>query len=1108
MQTVMLLAILLATLFAQGLCYPPVDATVLVFYVKPTVPTTECPSGKSLCHSLQYYANHSSFTSNSMFLFLGGEHHLDSVVNITNVVNLSLVGNSPGVKILCKTSLPAGFRFVEFIGLSIENITFSNCGGSETALLLYNGSEASLDYVTISGYSSMGLAAENVVGSFSVSNSVFSALHGENIEMQYSLCNASSLFDFSNNTLRGHYYSEAGDFGYKLKILIGNCSGVRITITDSIFEFGNDLVRALFIYYSDFPNNSILVSNSMFRDEIKIHADFFCNDTDLNCGHNFINFINVTISARVQWFSFGIPTYAALIENSLISTSFGVWLNTSHISLHNVTLNNTLLSITGGATISLISCTLENNEGPGIYTHGSQLIFEGNNTIRNSLAMIGAGILLTSFSHMHLRPHTYILLENNHAEYVGGAIATDSNEQDSCFFLVDSPNLSKTIRIDFVNNTAKYAGSSLYGGIYPSQCCSDASCKDFFEIFHTSNTENEPSAIATDISPYKICFCEDGRNQPDCSLGNNISVEVFPGQEFPIRVAVIDSTFGAVVTEAVRALFLHDIFSLDSTQISQVSNKPSCNNFNYSVSFINTSRKNVEFILTPEQNLFNKMVKQFSYVRARSENYNYTLTVSVYLKDCPIGFSLSSDTGKCVCNPVIYGRIKCNINDQGFLRPTNTWLGFINESGVVFHPNCPIEYCSPDDVNITINTSNSQCEPHRTGLLCGKCEDGYSLTLGIGECEKCSNIHLLIILPLAVAGLFLVAVLFALNLTVTEGSVNGLIFYANIIGMNYTIFQSRETSYLYTILAWLNLDLGITTCLFDGLDGYAETWLQFIFPVYLWFIILVIIQFYRKFPTLANRLGGENAVKVLATLLLLSYTKLQRTVVTIMSFTRLEYPNGDVHYVWLYDANVEFFKGKHLYLGVAGILVLVFLIAPYTLCLAFFQQLQSCSGHRLFKWVNKLKPLFDSYAGPYKDKYRFWTGMLLVVRTLLIILFTINAAGSVDFNLLIISVVSCALLMAHSNGVYKKWPYNYLESFSYLQLAVFAAGVNYAGHVHRNIAAVADTSFGLTLLMLLVIMGYQVLCHTTTFKGYYYRLRGYADIADQRELSYTHERLN
>ena len=260
-------------------------------------------------------------------------------------------------------------------------------------------------------------------------------------------------------------------------------------------------------------------------------------------------------------------------------------------------------------------------------------------------------------------------------------------------------------------------------------------------------------------------------------------------------------------------------------------------------------------------------------------------------------------------------------------------IGFINKSsntsrkpGVMYHPNCPIGYCSRRDVNITSNTSDDQCEPHHTGLLCGECEEGYSLTLGDGKCVQCSNTYLLLILPLALSGLFLVIILFALNLTVTEGSINGIIFYANVLAMNRAVLLSGETSYLYTFLAWINLDIGISTCLLNGMNAYSEIWLQFVFPVYLWMIILVIIQFYRKFPSLANRLGGVNAVKVLATLLLLSYTKLQQTVVTILSFTTLEYPDGTVRHVWLYDANVEFFKWKHLYLGIAGILVLVFLM--------------------------------------------------------------------------------------------------------------------------------------------------------------------------------------
>ena len=197
----------------------------------------------------------------------------------------------------------------------------------------------------------------------------------------------------------------------------------------------------------------------------------------------------------------------------------------------------------------------------------------------------------------------------------------------------------------------------------------------------------------------------------------------------------------------------------------------------------------------------------------------------------------------------------------------------------------------PQDVSITRNISDSQCEPHRTGLLCSECERGYSQTLGNESCSVCPNTYLLLILSFALAGLLLVAILIALNLTVTEGSINGLIFYPNIMAMNQDMFYSGNESYLYTFLAWLNLNLGISTCLFDGMDGYAETWFQFVFPAYLWLIILLIFLFYNKFPALAYRLGGRNT--------------------------------------------------------------------------------EAFSGHRLFQWVNKLKPVFDAYAGPYKDKYRF-----------------------------------------------------------------------------------------------------------------------------------------
>ncbi len=93
--------------------------------------------------------------------------------------------------------------------------------------------------------------------------------------------------------------------------------------------------------------------------------------------------------------------------------------------------------------------------------------------------------------------------------------------------------------------------------------------------------------------------------------------------------------------------------------------------------------------------------------------------------------------------------------------------------------------------------------------------------------------YLLLLLPFAVCGLVLVAVMFVLNLTVTDGSINGLIFYANVFAMSRSVSYPGTATQLYIFIAWLNLDLGISMCFYDGMSAYVETWLQFSFPLYL-----------------------------------------------------------------------------------------------------------------------------------------------------------------------------------------------------------------------------------------------------------------------------------
>ena len=144
----------------------------------------------------------------------------------------------------------------------------------------------------------------------------------------------------------------------------------------------------------------------------------------------------------------------------------------------------------------------------------------------------------------------------------------------------------------------------------------------------------------------------------------------------------------------------------------------------------------------------------------------------------------------------------------------------------------------------------------------------------------------------ALAGIALVVVLIALNLTVSVGTINGLVFYANILRVNQATFFPPNTinSFLRWFIAWVNLDIGIESCFYNGLDAYVKTWLQFTFPLYIWSIALLIIVLSRYFKT-AARLSSKNALQVLATLFLLSYAKLLRIFITVFSFTVVTYPN-------------------------------------------------------------------------------------------------------------------------------------------------------------------------------------------------------------------------
>ena len=149
-------------------------------------------------------------------------------------------------------------------------------------------------------------------------------------------------------------------------------------------------------------------------------------------------------------------------------------------------------------------------------------------------------------------------------------------------------------------------------------------------------------------------------------------------------------------------------------------------------------------------------------------------------------------------------------------------------SEILIHHHCPFDYCMPFDLPLNLSTPDDQCADNHSGILCGKCQPGLSQVLGSSNCKKYSNLWFFLLLPFALAGVALVACLMVLNFTVSTGTINGLTFYANVVRANNAIFfpsQSANT-FLSWFIAWLNLDLGVETCFYDGLTAYVKTWLQ------------------------------------------------------------------------------------------------------------------------------------------------------------------------------------------------------------------------------------------------------------------------------------------
>ena len=457
--------------------------------------------------------------------------------------------------------------------------------------------------------------------------------------------------------------------------------------------------------------------------------------------------------------------------------------------------------------------------------------------------------------------------------------------------------------------------------------------------------------------------------------------------------------------------------------------------------------------------------------------------VMIEFLQCPSGFDIEGP--RCTCDKHLQKyTTNCSVDNHGIGRASNTfWIGTDNYSNgtykglILYSGKCPFDYCTDDSIYVTLDNLDVQCDNNHSGTLCGSCRSGYSLTLGNLHCvENCTNKYLSLILPFALAGMALVVFLLLLNVSVASGTINGLIFYANVVQANRLIFfPPGETNILTVFIAWLNLDLGIKTCFYDGMDAYGFTWLQFVFPFYIWFLIGLIVMV-THYSEKVTRVLGNNPIAALATLLLLSYSKILRTTIMALSVTSLEYPDRNKS-VWLYDGNVPYFQSAHhIVLGLFAIAMLVFLFLPYTFLFLFGHWLQAYSNWWILSWLNRIKPFMDAYHAPYKKGTRYWTGFLLLVRCILFLIFALNAFADDNSNLLSVTTASAILLALASlhGGIYENTYTNVVEISYVLNLCIFAVATYHVKVSGTGQPVLAYLSVSIAFATFIFIMLYYV----------------------------------
>ena len=397
---------------------------------------------------------------------------------------------------------------------------------------------------------------------------------------------------------------------------------------------------------------------------------------------------------------------------------------------------------------------------------------------------------------------------------------------------------------------------------------------------------------------------------------------------------------------------------------------------------------------------------------------------NITLGSCPLGF-YGTENGRCEClalhRGLSNGVTHCSGNDVYILKGRWGNPDKTSDPGGTDFANhvCPKHYCNSECVGSETTDGidclfqkKKQCAKHRKwdSVLCGACEDGYSVKLGCEECDICKDYNAAFIVPLIVVMSLFVLFVLVLNINTFPTFLNAYLYSYQIIPLlNGFKLPGQHYDPFISIVAGLSGlagtgDAKLGVCLWHDLTSIQKIAFNYFVPAYIILFtagVTTLSAYWerrdnvgRKVQKLRRCLFDTRAsLHAFAIIAVVVYSDITRITLMLLCPSKV-----GSKWVLYYAGEVGFFSGEHLPYAICAFIIAFFIV----LCFPIIVMRPSLvTGH-----FTRLTGIFDALQECFQKELRLFSGFYFICRLGMLLTFVYTGSNALrNFILLFMSII-------------------------------------------------------------------------------------------------------